>query len=126
MFTLSRRNSQSKSDSERVNIWTLNRDVAIKALLLKLEGSLGQGSFEIDTETRVSFQSIFISHPTLSKVRAYLYTYGQAEGCYGVHLEYPTETENTHLYDIYDNVRFARLVDMLAAHLSWSPEPDNQ
>lgn len=99
-----------------VNLWTLERDASIKALLINLIMRLGESSFIIDAVTPSHFQSVFIAHPALPEVRAYLYCYGQAPNCYGVHLEHPQESVEANLFDVYENIKLDRLVEMLAVH----------
>lgn len=52
-----------------------------------------------------------------------VYTYAQNEEHYGVHLEYPDllETSINNTLDIYDNINYESLCDLVQAHLDINP-----
>ncbi len=105
--------------TQETNIWALKKDISIKHLLLLLVERLGQDAFEIADPAQSDARAISVNKPGEFGLSAYLYTYGQDEERYGVHLEYPA-SEDANLSDteaIYENLSFDRLADTLATHL---------
>jgi hypothetical protein len=75
------------------NIWSLNKDQNIKALLLLLEQRVGHGRFKILDDVPHP-QAIRIIPPVARpEVAVYIYCYAQSDGHYGVDLEYPIQIE---------------------------------
>lgn len=71
------------------NIWSLHKDLNLKALLLLLEQRVGQDHFTILDDVPHA-QAIRITPlQTCPEVAVYIYCYAQSEGHYGVDLEYP-------------------------------------
>lgn len=93
-----------------VNIWALNKDQAIRHVLLVLTEQLGAEAFLIDPITSDDPRTIYLVHPTDANMRVWLHVLGQSENRYGVHLEYP------HSIDIHDDLSLAELVAVLAGH----------
>lgn len=56
-----------------------------------------------------------------SNATAYIYTYGQAEQHYGLHLEYPYNTESniSELEDMYEDLGYNALLEILKVHFQW-------
>jgi len=102
-----------------MNIWSLDKQNSIKHLLLKLEERFGKDSFILIEPKETNLQSIRIS-PIDESMTIYLYDYGQSSGHYGVHLEFPTSEDSTSLLneEIYDDISFSRLLDILDIYLS--------
>ena len=102
-----------------MNIWALGKDLSIKHLLLLLTESLGQQSFAIRDEGELDAMSIRIYKPDEIDMSAYLYTYGQDEERYGVHLEYPplAETAMSKSIEMQENLDFEQLLAVLQVHL---------
>ncbi len=99
-----------------MNIWGLERDQSIRHLLLLLVAQLGEEAFDIEVQTPTDHRAVFICDRQQSALRAYLYTVGQEEGHYGVHLEYPPASAGGGLFEAQENVTLSGLVEMLAAH----------
>jgi len=102
----------------RRNIWALEKDAAIKRLLLKLVETLGTEPLELVAPDDGHPQSFVLSKPTEPGLMAFVYTFAQTPGRYGVHLEYP-EFEDGPRYvntGIYENLAYERLVQTLAVH----------
>ena len=53
---------------------------------------------------------------------AYIYTYGHEDERYGIHIEYPVENdiEYSDTMDIYENMSYVRLLELLKVHLEVS------
>ncbi|MDX1811707.1 MAG: hypothetical protein R3240_07165 [Gammaproteobacteria bacterium] len=103
-----------------MNYWAIDKDFRIKHLLILLSQSLGEKSFSIANNPDENMESVRIINPNDDTLSAYVYTYGQEEECYGVHLEYPDlqETSLNNTLDIYDNVNFASLCELIQTHLN--------
>jgi hypothetical protein len=103
-----------------MNIWALNKDNSIKHLLLMLAHDMGADAFELIDVESLHPQAVRIgSHDT--DATAYLYTYGQADEHYGLHLEYPGHEDSniSSLEVIHENLNYSRLLDILKDHLDW-------
>ena len=102
-----------------MNIWALNKDTSIKHLLLMLAGHFGQGSYEIVESPLDNERAIRLANPRNADVQLYIFTYGQAEECYGVHIEYPDlqETSYSNTMEIHENISFSQLVRIISTTL---------
>ncbi|MAD43474.1 MAG: hypothetical protein CMI02_08450 [Oceanospirillaceae bacterium] len=98
------------------NIWSLDKDQSIKHVLLLLVEQLGQDAFSIEDRIETDRCAIYLRQPDEPDVRAYLYTLGQDEEHYGVHLEYPLLSEANPVYDAFENVSLPSLAEILAVH----------
>lgn len=103
-----------------MNIWALDKDISIKHLLLLLSDCIGSQRFVISLEPALDDMAIRIHKPDEPDISAYLYTYGQDEAHYGVHLEFPllTATETGKTVEMQEDLDFDQLVDVLQVHLS--------
>ena len=107
----------SASESIAVtNIWAMEKDQSIKHLLLLLTELLGKDAFVIDNRIVTDDRAVYLCQANETDMRAYLYTLGQDEGHYGVHLEYPDCSEANPIYDAFENLTLRVLVDLLAIH----------
>ncbi|WP_221796042.1 hypothetical protein [Oceanobacter mangrovi] len=98
------------------NIWAMAKHQSIRHLLLLLEERLG-GAFLVDQRIETDCRAIYICELQDPSMRAYLYTLGQTDGRYGVHLEYPDSSEANQIFDAYENQSLESLVHILAVHL---------
>lgn len=107
-----------------MNIWALEKDISIKHLLLMLEQEFGKKSMILMDVDALHPKSIRLGAPD-THATAYIYTYGQAENRYGLHLEYPynEEANISELEEMYDDVDFDNLLEMLKVHLQWQSKP---
>jgi hypothetical protein len=102
-----------------MNIWALDKDLRIKHLLLLLSDRLGAQGFAISTKPQLDAMSVRIFKPGEADLSAYLYTHGQDEERYGVHLEYPViaEISLSKSIEMQEGLDFEQLVDVLQVHL---------
>lgn len=100
-----------------MNIWALQKDIMIKHLLLQLEDEFGADSLDIDHAETVGECEIYLKHRQNPRFRAYLFTFGQEPEKYGVHLEFPQENMSASLLEVYENLSFKSLADILSVHL---------
>lgn len=101
-----------------LNIWAIEKDSSIKLLLLLLAQALSADSFNISDNHQLDSRAVRIYKTDDYLMSAYIYTYGQNEGFYGIHLEFPfhDEMDISSSLDIYEGVRFERVVDLLRTH----------
>jgi hypothetical protein len=106
-----------------MNIWALDKDTSIKHLLLLLEQDIGiEGITFLDIE-QLHYKSIRIGSKD-SQETAYIYSYGQHDQHYGLHLEYPfnREANVSELEDMYEDLSYDGLLEMLKVHFQWLTE----
>lgn len=105
-----------------VNIWASNKDISIKHLLLMLADQFEEGSYQIVESSLDDERAIRLTNPLATGAQLYIFTYGQQEECFGVHIEYPNlvETNYSDTLQIHENISFDALVDLLVTHLELS------
>jgi hypothetical protein len=102
-----------------MNIWAADKDISIKHLLLLLSDLFQPDSFEIIVNEDDDAKAVRLKNPKVRETQIYIYTYGQEEGRYGVHIEFPNlqETNYSDTIEIFENVSFDSLVNMLVTNL---------
>lgn len=105
------------SQISQPNIWSMDKDQNIKHLLLLLVEQLGQNNFVIDGQSETDTRAVYVGHRQDPHLRAYLYTVGQEQERYGVHLEYPQSPDSQWIFEAIENLSLRSLVEVLAAHL---------
>jgi hypothetical protein len=97
-----------------MNVWSINKDVPLKLLLLELVHRYGENTLGLNTQEQ-HFQAIelcLVSEPAIS---AYIFTFGQNSGCYGIDLRYPISTNN--IVGENENLSLDQIIDILSTHL---------
>ncbi|RTL54170.1 MAG: hypothetical protein EKK46_08530 [Rhodocyclaceae bacterium] len=101
-----------------MNIWALPKDRDVRATLLKLEQRLGAGAFVVSQRRCDHPGAVVLCKPDQADVVAYLYTFGQEPGRYGLHLEYPMfPGQPVAPPDIHEGIVLDRVADLLRIHL---------
>jgi hypothetical protein len=110
-----------------MNIWALKKDISIKHLLLMLCEIFQQGSYEIIVSPLDDERAIRLTNPPATEAQLYIFTYGQEEGFYGVHIEYPNlqETNYNDTIEIRENVSLSSLVSIITTNLEIPVEKVN-
>jgi hypothetical protein len=110
-----------------VNIWASKKDTSIKHMLLMLAEQFQQGSYQIVETPLDDERAIRLANPLATSAQLYVFTYGQKEGCYGVHIEYPDlqETNYSDTIEIHENISFSSLVSIMTINLEIPPERVN-
>ena len=102
-----------------MNIWALNKDTNIKHLLLTLNEVFKPGAYSIIDSPDDDRCAVRLTNQACTDTVLYIFTYGQAESHYGVHIEYPNLQE-TNYYDTLEsreNISFKQLVDIIGMKL---------
>lgn len=106
-----------------MNIWALKKDIAIKHLLLLLQDVFKPGAYEIIDTDADDARSVRLCNNAITPTVIYIYTFGQRQDHYGVHIEYPNiqETSYYDTLDVYENISFDRLVELIKMKLDVDP-----
>lgn len=99
-----------------INIWAIEKHQRIRQALVLLATHLGESHFIVDTDTQAADTGIYLRHKDDAKYRAYLYTTGQDENRYGLHLEFPDTQSTIAPMETYENITLRSLVDILSVH----------
>ena len=104
-------------------VWGLQKDETIKHLLILLFDHFGEGGLVANGDERCHERAISLRHKYDQSVRVYVYTYGHADGRYGVHVEYPLASPPIPLdYPVsYENVSFEHLAEIIELNLNLIP-----
>jgi len=100
------------------NIWALDKELAIKHLLLVLTANLGGSCVEILDRRDGDPRAITLCSPDESDIQAYISRHGQDQGKFGIHLAFPERDDisPTDTEIICDNVPLERAIEMLGIH----------
>lgn len=97
-----------------LNVWAINKDMPLKLLLLELVHRFGENTLALNTKEQ-NFKAIeicLVDDPNLS---AYVYTFGQDNGCYGIDLKYPIPVNN--IIGENENKNLDQVIDIVSTHL---------
>ena len=97
-----------------MNIWVLKKDIPLKLLLLELVQRYGENVLALNYSEQ-NFQAIDIHLPDEPKLSAYVYTFGQTQGLYGIDLRYPIATNN--IVGESENLNLEQAIGIIATHL---------
>ena len=105
-----------------MNIWSLSKHKTIKLLVFKLQQYMGHSTFVIPEADETDPLSIELVKANQSQVRAYIYTHGQSQDRYGIHLEYPWYVENefNDAVLVYEDLSMSQVINTLATHFEVS------
>jgi hypothetical protein len=97
-----------------MNVWAIDKDIPLKVLLLELVHRYGENTLALNTQER-HFQAIDLSLLNEPGISAYIYTFGQNSGCYGIDLRYPIPANN--IVGENENLTLDQVLDILSIHL---------
>jgi hypothetical protein len=106
-----------------MNIWALPKVTELRLLLLTLDQriDIARLSFLDDEVADPNHQELNITDSSHDGLSAYLYTYGQPEGCYGLHLHYPIQlTGLSSPYNPLEALSLEKTVELLCMHFELS------
>jgi len=96
-----------------MNVWAIDKDIPLKLLLLELVHRYGELTFALNTRERhhKAIELSLLNHPELS---AYVYTFGQTSGHYGIDLKYPIPAHNS--VGEHENLTLDQIIETLSIH----------
>lgn len=97
-----------------MNVWALDKDMPLKLLLLSLTSHYGENTLALDTQNQ-HYQAISLYAIEEPSVSAYIYTFGQATGQYGIDLKYPIAAHNS--VGENENLSLDQIIEAIAVHL---------
>lgn len=100
-----------------LNLWALPKDKALRAALLKLDQRFGTRCFTLSDRRCDHPGAVVLCKPEEPEVLAYIYTFGQETGCFGLQLDYPRFPDTpAPTPAVHENLSFDRLTDLLRTH----------
>ena len=97
-----------------MNVWAINKDNPLKLLLLELVHRYGENTLALNTQEQ-HYQAIDLCTPNDSKLSAYIFTFGQSSGRYGIDLRYPISTNN--IVGENENLTLDQIIEIISTHL---------
>lgn len=99
-----------------MNIWALRKSPRIKRALLALSEQVS--GFDISGIETLTDEAVRLSANDGSGFCVYLYTYGQPEGRYAIHLEYPQTAEiaRGQVIETLEDLDLKRLTELLQTY----------
>jgi len=97
-----------------MNVWAIKKDTPLKLLLLELVHRYGENTLALNTREQ-HYQAIDLcttNDPTLS---AYIYTFGQSTGRYGIDLRYPISAHN--IVGENEDLTLDQIIEIISTHL---------
>lgn len=107
-----------RPEAPAANLWSLAKDRQLRAALLKLQRRLGPGRFALSDRRCEHAGAVVLCKPDQPEVFAYLYCFGQDEGQFALHLEYPQFADAPPVgASIHEDLTLNRVEDLLRVHL---------
>jgi hypothetical protein len=104
-----------------MNAWALNKDKAIKLLLIAIEARFGEGILSLSPQWASDTQAVGLFQAGEDEVLAYVHIHGETPGHYALHLEYPGVPASSS--NIGENLDLPHLLDLLAVHFNLADRP---
>ncbi|TAN70628.1 MAG: hypothetical protein EPN17_04540 [Methylobacter sp.] len=97
-----------------MNVWAINKDIPLKLLLLELVHRYGENILALNNQVQ-NFQAIDLCTVNEPAISAYIYTFGQSSGRYGIDLKYPIPAHN--IVGENENLSLDQIIEILSTHL---------
>ena len=97
-----------------MNVWAINKDIPLKLLLLELVHRYGENTMGLNNREQ-HFKAIDLCALNDPKLSAYIYTFGQNAGLYGIDLRYPISAHN--IVGENENLTLDQIIEILSIHL---------
>ena len=97
-----------------MNVWAINKDMPLKLLLLELVHRYGENTLALNNQEQ-HYQAIEICTISAPDIAAYIFTFGQATGRYGIDLKFPIAAHN--IIGGNENLTLDQVIDIIAIHL---------
>lgn len=100
-----------------MNVWSIEKDFALKHFLIELVHRHGENTFSLH-EHPDQFRAVEIYLSGLPELSAYVYTFAQNENSYAVDLKYPLPENN--IIGANENLTLEQLFAILRTHFDLS------
>ena len=97
-----------------MNVWAINKDNPLKLLLLELVHRYGENTLTLNNREQ-HYQAIEISTAHDPQLSAYIFTFAQNPGRYGIDLKYPIAAH--HIIGENENLSLDQVIDIIDTHL---------
>jgi hypothetical protein len=97
-----------------MNVWAIDKDIPLKLLLLELVQRYGENTPALNTREQ-HYKAIDLYRLDDPGLSAYIYTFGQSPGCYGLDLRYPVSAHN--IVGENENLTLDQIMEALSIHL---------
>jgi hypothetical protein len=97
-----------------MNVWAIDKDVPLKLLLLELVHCYGENALALNNQAQ-HYKAIELCTVNDPDISAYIYTFGQNAGCYGIDLKYPISAHN--IVGENENLSLDQIKEILSMHL---------
>jgi hypothetical protein len=97
-----------------MNVWAITKDMPLKLLLLELVHRYGENALALNNQEQ-HFQAIDLCTLNDSRLSAYIYTFGQSTGRYGIDLKYPISAHN--IVGENENLALDQIIEIISIHL---------
>jgi hypothetical protein len=109
-----RGSQQDLTVRDDMNVWAIDKDVPLKLLLLELVQRYGENTLALNNQEQ-HFQAIELCPVTEPDISAYIFTFGQNAGRYGIYLKYPISAHN--IVGENENLTLDQIIEILSTHL---------
>ena len=97
-----------------MNVWAINKDMPLKLLLLELVHRYGENTLALNNQEQ-HYQAIDLCLLNEPRLSAYIYTFGQGTGRYGIDLRYPIFAHN--IVGENENLTLDQIIEIISMHL---------
>lgn len=97
-----------------MNVWAIDKDIPLKLLLLELVHRYGENTLALNDQV-LHYQAIELCRLHDPCLSAYIYTFAQNAGCYGIDLKYPITAHN--IVGENEGLGLDRILDIVDVHL---------
>lgn len=100
-----------------MNVWAINKAVAIKIFLIELVHRYGENLFYLDEESQ-QYQAVELYLSTNPDISVYVYTFAQTLDKYAIDLKYPLPEHN--IIGENENLSLEQLISIISIHFELS------
>jgi len=97
-----------------MNVWAIDKDIPLKLLLLELVHRYGENTLALNNQEQ-HYKVIDLCTVNEPGISAYIYTFGQNAGRYGIDLKYPISAHN--IVGENEDLTLDQIVEIISTHL---------
>lgn len=97
-----------------MNVWAIDKDTPLKLLLLELVHRYGENALALNTKEQ-HYQAIELCTLNDASLSAYIYTFAQTPGRYGIDLKYPIPAHN--IVGENEGLTLDQVIEIISTHL---------